>query len=119
MGEKSFIPKVLQKESELEALLNSVKAEAERIISSAEHEAQGYIREFEKNMPSIILERYEAGLKEADDEVRQIKDGGRAQAENLKKRAMERLDVAVEEILRAVLPVPPADKEDNYDSRDE
>lgn len=119
MGEKSFIPRVLQKESELEALLNSAKEESERIIDSAKYEAQKYIREFEKTLPGIVRERYEADIKRARDEARQIQDVGQVQAEVLKKKAMERLDIAVEEIVRAVLPAPLPNEEGSYDIEDE
>ncbi len=119
MGEKSFIPRVLQKESELEALLHSAKEESDRIIDSAKYEAQKYIREFEKKLPDIVRERYEADLKRARNEARHIQDAGQVQAEILKKKAMESLGGAVEEIMQAVLPAPLPHKEGSDDIENE
>jgi vacuolar-type H+-ATPase subunit H len=119
MGEKSFIPEVLQKEAELDALLHSAKEESEKIIGSAKQEVDRYLREFEEKLPSIVRERYETEMIRIQNEARHIKDVGQLQTEELKKKTMEKLDLAVQEIIRVVLPVPLTDEKNSYDNEDE
>ena len=44
---------------------------------------------------------------------------GQLQTEDLKKKTMEKLDLAVKEIIRVVLPVPITDEKNSYDNEDE
>ena len=105
MGEKSFIPKVLQKEAEIEDMLHAAKEKAAGIIDSAKHEAQKSVETFEETLPNTIQERYHAGIKSYRVDAQHIKNTGQTHAQRVKTQALEKLDIAVEQILQAVLPL--------------
>ncbi len=111
MGEKSFIPKVLQKEAEIEEMLHAAKKEAEGIIDSAKHEARKSVEAFEEKLPNMAQERYNTGIKSCRVDAQQIKEAGQIHAQRVKTQALEKLDLAVEQILQAVLPTALPDEE--------
>ncbi|MBD3306126.1 hypothetical protein GF339_07045 [candidate division KSB3 bacterium] len=115
----SFIPKVLQKEAELDARLQAAQAEAEQIVASARYEARRYVEEFEAQLPDLIRERFEAEMAHAEAEAQRLIAEGEKQADALKQQARARLDLAVREILHAVLPIPLDDQEKAHDHEDE
>ena len=119
MGEKSFIPEVLEKEAELENLLHAATEESEKIIGSAQQDADRYLREFEAKLPGIVQERYETEMIRIQKEARHINDVGQSHTEELKKQTIEKMDLAVQEIIRGVLPIPLTDGKNRYDHENE
>jgi hypothetical protein len=100
----SLIPSIKNEEKHLDGLLESARAQADRLIAEAEKLAEERVRRVREEMPGLLAAEREsrtaALLHRAEEELRAAREGTR----DLEKTAAERMEKTVASIVSRVWP---------------
>ncbi|MGR3310089.1 MAG: V-type ATPase subunit subunit G family protein [Candidatus Brocadiales bacterium] len=101
---KSLLPLIVEKEKELEDILERTKAECDERVRIARTEAEAYIKEVKEDLPRLAQERLKAGIKQIEQEVQNIVQASQKEIQTLQKKAAKRLETAKKAAIKLILP---------------
>lgn len=101
-------PEILRKIQEVEARIEqmSVQAlsEAQQLVARAREGAGRLLEERRQQVKAMAVQYLQEGISVAEQEGRQIKEQAAKQAQELKNKALLKLEAAVDLVLRRVFP---------------
>ena len=99
---ESLIPSIKNEEKHLDGLLESARAQADRLIAEAEKDGEERVRRIREEMPGLLAaereKRKAALLRRAEEELR----AARERTRDLEKAAAERMEKTVTSIVARV-----------------
>lgn len=102
--DKSLLPLIGEKEKVLEAMLERTKAECEERIRIARIEAETYVKNAKDELPRLTQEKFEAGVKQIEQEAQNIIQASQKEVQTLQKNAEKHLEDAKKVAIKLIVP---------------
>jgi vacuolar-type H+-ATPase subunit H len=102
--DKSLLPLIGEKEKELEAMLEKTKAECEEKVRVASAEAEAHIKGVKDGLPGLAQKKFDAGVKQIEQEIQNISQTSRKETESLPKKAEKHIEDAKKAAIKLILP---------------
>lgn len=95
----SLVPIIEEKEVALEQAITESTQKGEQALKTAREEAEKYLKQVREELPLVTKERWETGLSQIEEEVKELVQGGQLEI----KKQVEKVEGSVEEAKKAVL----------------